>query len=179
MIVFGIDWLIDWLINWLTDWLSDSLVQHIKLTVAILKEEQQFVSFLFLSLSLCYDIYQICVKMRGSTQRSLALENSRRFAAPRRVSRRDFGCLFFWVHPFAYSRILIAFFAIIARHVDSGRGRHFTSPPDSHFGKYFRFLYLVPWFQSTLRILEETQIIQVQVLNTRQTRLHSIISHAF
>lgn len=87
MVVFGIDWLINWL--------SDYVVQHIKLTVAILNEEQQFVSFLFLSLSLCYDIYQISVKMRGSTQRSLALENSRRFAAPRRVSRRDFGCLFF------------------------------------------------------------------------------------
>ena len=87
MVVFGIDWLINWL--------SDYVVQHIKLTVAILNEEQQFVSFLFLSLSLCYDIYQISVKMRGSTQRSLALENSRRFAAPRRVSQRDFGCLFF------------------------------------------------------------------------------------
>ena len=81
--------------------------------------------------------------------------------------------LIFSVHSFVYSHILIAFFATIALHVDSGKGRHFKSPPDSHFAKYFRFLYLVPWFQSTLRILEETQIIQVQVLNIRQqTRPH-------
>ena len=88
--------------------------------------------------------------------------------------------LIFSVHPFVYSYILISLFGAIALPVDSGRGRHFKSSPDSHFAKYFRFLYLVPWFQSTLRILEETQIIQVQVLNTRQqTRLHSIISHVF
>ena len=81
--------------------------------------------------------------------------------------------LIFSVHSFVYSHILIAFFATIALHVDSGKGLHFKSPPDSHFAKYFRFLYLVPWFQSTLRILEETQIIQVQVLNIRQqTRPH-------